>query len=603
MWIVIRNRFHFGTTMWDPGNGLTNSKNIINECGNHWFSIFKSSASNMDDVNFKPDLIKNLLPEDTWGECVDIRKENNTPQGPTYGTIKLKLKLTRDQKKTLSQWFGVNRVVYNACVDLFNAKYVRGENFGDVKFSVEALRSYFINSDSKLVQEKPWILQTPYEIRDCAIRDFMKALTIAFEQKARGTIKKYRMKFRSRLKSKQTSIVIREKCYKDGKPHPRYWKHEPMDGTESQLPTRLPSDSRMVRDNLGNYYLHIQYVRQSNSLEKKFRVVAFDPGVRTFLTGYDPAGEALEIGKNDMGKIIKLAYHLDDLISRTSKLKSRKKKRSYGKAIKRMRQRIRNLIHSFHHKVAKYLCEHFSLIILPKFNAKQMSMKCKRRISSKTVRKMLCWSHCKFRELLLSKAAAFEGVQVKIVGEAYTSKTCGRCGHLHRKLQGSKTFKCPNCHYLVDRDVNGARNILLRYLSFHRNNGVLQLRESSFYRKSSKKRKANPARQASSISKSSKSKTVNISDESPKISRKRKENPLSDGISSERALESFRKKCVTQTQTPECSSEVGVDPFCAGSPLRPELHLDVQDGCKPISLSIFSGRGSEKVEWVEWVEK
>lgn len=45
------------------------------------------------------------------------------------------------------------------------------------------------------------------------------------------------------------------------------------------------------------------------------KVIALDPGVRTFLTGYD--GETvLEIGKGDIERIVRLCFHLDKLISR-----------------------------------------------------------------------------------------------------------------------------------------------------------------------------------------------------------------------------------------------------------------------------------------------
>ncbi|MDB9538814.1 zinc ribbon domain-containing protein, partial [Anabaenopsis arnoldii] len=43
-------------------------------------------------------------------------------------------------------------------------------------------------------------------------------------------------------------------------------------------------------------------------------------------------------------------------------------------------------------------------------------------------------------------------------------RTCGNCGHVHHKLGGNKIFKCPHCGIQVYRDVNGARNILLRAL-------------------------------------------------------------------------------------------------------------------------------------------
>ena len=56
-------------------------------------------------------------------------------------------------------------------------------------------------------------------------------------------------------------------------------------------------------------------------------------------------------------------------------------------------------------------------------------------------------------------------VQVVICTEEYTSKTCGSCGYIHKKLGGSKEFCCPQCKTNLDRDINGARNILLRYLT------------------------------------------------------------------------------------------------------------------------------------------
>ncbi|MGE5659502.1 MAG: zinc ribbon domain-containing protein, partial [Actinomycetota bacterium] len=57
-----------------------------------------------------------------------------------------------------------------------------------------------------------------------------------------------------------------------------------------------------------------------------------------------------------------------------------------------------------------------------------------------------------------------QGVIVVRCNESYTSKTCTNCGHIHNKLGGSKVFNCSNCGVQLKRDVNGARNILLRAL-------------------------------------------------------------------------------------------------------------------------------------------
>jgi putative transposase len=46
-----------------------------------------------------------------------------------------------------------------------------------------------------------------------------------------------------------------------------------------------------------------------------------------------------------------------------------------------------------------------------------------------------------------------------------TSKTCGKCGCVKEDLKGAKIFKCGECGTVIDRDINGARNIMIRLMS------------------------------------------------------------------------------------------------------------------------------------------
>ena len=89
----------------------------------------------------------------------------------------------------------------------------------------------------------------------------------------------------------------------------------------------------------------------------------------------------------------------------------------------------------------------------------------RRKIRSKTARQLLTWAPYSFKQRLLSKALEYPWVQIIECREDYTSKTCGRCGGIHRTLGGNKRFVCPRCSFHVDRDLNGARNILLRWLT------------------------------------------------------------------------------------------------------------------------------------------
>ena len=90
-----------------------------------------------------------------------------------------------------------------------------------------------------------------------------------------------------------------------------------------------------------------------------------------------------------------------------------------------------------------------------------MVRKAGRRIGRKTVRQMLGLKHGEFRRVLRDIGERY-GCRVLIVNEAYTSKTCSRCGWLHPKLRGAHTFCCGHCASAMPRDWNAARNILLR---------------------------------------------------------------------------------------------------------------------------------------------
>ena len=59
-----------------------------------------------------------------------------------------------------------------------------------------------------------------------------------------------------------------------------------------------------------------------------------------------------------------------------------------------------------------------------------------RRIDSKTARAMCTWSHYRFQQHLIHKAREYPWCRVVICTEEYTSKTCGFCGYIHKKLGG-----------------------------------------------------------------------------------------------------------------------------------------------------------------------
>ena len=65
-----------------------------------------------------------------------------------------------------------------------------------------------------------------------------------------------------------------------------------------------------------------------------------------------------------------------------------------------------------------------------------------------------------FRTKLMSKCNEF-GIELRIVDRFYpSSKTCNCCGYIKKDLKLSdRTYICPSCGYIEDRDLNAAMNL------------------------------------------------------------------------------------------------------------------------------------------------
>ena len=294
------------------------------------------------------------------------------------------------------------------------------------------------------------------------------------------------MKFRSK-KARQESIVIRSKDWNSKTDRGKYAFLHHIKAVESLPPRNDPNyiyyDMRILRTRLNHYYLVVpkpldkKREKQAPSLEEELSgagVVALDPGVRVFQSSYDPSGLVVEWGKGDITRIGRLCHAYDNLQSRWSRKNVRHRQRYKMKqAGLRIQLKIRNLIDDVHKRMVSWLCWNYRTILLPSFETSNMVRRGKRRIRSKTARAMLTWAHYRFKQRLLNKAREFPWCTPIICDEHYTSKTCGHCGEIHNGLGGNKIFKCPQCHYTLDRDINGARNILIRYLTLHCNTSNL----------------------------------------------------------------------------------------------------------------------------------
>lgn len=423
------------------------SQSFRNLAQNSWFSV-------------KGQKLRENLKQSFIDQVLHQTLQENISDDTDMKAMKIRIFPNKKQKQIFSKWFGTCRWTYNQCVNSFQTKISTANK--------KELRAKHINNDN-FEDENTWVPETPYDIRDEAMNDFLKALKAT---KAKKDLNHFQFKYRSKKDNTQSIAVLK-----------KHWGHKKgiyadvlnadKMKSERELPETLNYDSRIIKTRLDQYYLCIPKpieVRSENQApdEKKHCTISLDPGVRTFMTGYDADGSTFEWGQNDFGRVFRLCYSYDRLQAKWSEKPVKHHQRYKMKiAARRIQRKIRNLIDEVHKKLTKCLCENYRAIVLPKFETSTMVRRGDRKLHKKTARAMLTWSHYRFRQRLLSKSREYPWCNIIVTEEPYTSKTCGKCGTINTKLGSSKIFRClsPKCDYVADRDANGARNILLRYLT------------------------------------------------------------------------------------------------------------------------------------------
>lgn len=371
---------------------------------------------------------------------------------------KIKLYPTTQQKQQLCKWFGANRWVYNQCNNYI--KQLRIEKNNQIPRD-KILRDKFVSGTSI----KDFTNGTPYDIRDGGMRDVLKNLRSNLSKVKKKSITHFDLKFK-KLKDSIQSISVPHKFYNTSKD---YSILSEIKKSENISADEVRHDFRILKDINGDYWMCLPVERnykgdrQANVINdnRVNHLISLDPGVRTFMVGYDPNRQnVIHIGESCIQHIQRLCKRLDNLIATQNQSKNRKKVR-LRKAIRSLRKRIKNSIKDMHCKTSNFLCENYNMIFLPTFETQKMVS----NLHSKVARNMLNLSHYSFKMILIRKCQE-TNTALRIVTEEFTSKTCGRCGELNNELKNSKEFKCPNkeCCIEIDRDVNASRNILIKNL-------------------------------------------------------------------------------------------------------------------------------------------
>lgn len=200
---------------------------------------------------------------------------------------------------------------------------------------------------------------------------------------------------------------------------------------------------------------------------KTGKQVGFDLGLIDLLIGSD--GTRYTRPKYDYAFKDKLAEEQKKLSKMRTKLERAKLNldecRNYQKQkhkVAKLHEHIANCAKDFNHKLSIELVRNYDFIAMEDLNVEGMKKNSKLAYSVSDVR----WSQLlKF----IRYKCPWYGKEFRQVGRFFaSSKICSECGTYHKDIVNSlkvRGWTCPNCDTHHDRDINAAKNILIKALN------------------------------------------------------------------------------------------------------------------------------------------
>jgi putative transposase len=352
------------------------------------------------------------------------------------------------QRQTLARAFGCARVVYNDALRERERAHHASEPITDSEVQRRVVTL------AKTTPERAWLAEVASVALVQACQDARRAYRNWFASLS-GTRKGRRVGHpRFRTKHGRQSIRLTRNGFalhgarlyvaKVGQVRVRWSRPLPS----------APSSVTIIRDPDGRYYASFVVERAPTPLPPVDRVAGIDLGLARFAT---------LAASEDTSETIANPRHLraaQRRLARAQRQLARKRKGSVNRAKARHRvavchRKVRDRRADHHHKLALRLARENQAVAVEDLSVKGLA----RTRLAKSVHDA-GWAS--FVRLLEHKAAQYGRRVVKVDRFQPTSQTCSVCGHRDGpKPLAVRTWACPACATVHDRDVNAARNILV----------------------------------------------------------------------------------------------------------------------------------------------
>lgn len=223
----------------------------------------------------------------------------------------------------------------------------------------------------------------------------------------------------------------------------------------SKLKGRKPTSAQLCKHRDGQYYIHIQLKDETPNPIKSDKVIGVDFGRRDIAVTSDGEkwdGKPIQKVRDRYSKV---RASLQAKVSKGTRT-TRRRVRNILKRLSGREQRYQTwLNHNISKRVIETAKSQSAVVAIE--NLTGIRDRTNQQPRNKTERRRSnSWAFFQLRSFLEYKGLK-EGVEVIAINPAYTSQTCHVCNHIG--LRSDKRFRCSNCGWHGDADLNGAINI------------------------------------------------------------------------------------------------------------------------------------------------
>jgi len=369
--------------------------------------------------------------------------------------FKYKIYPTKEQKTFIHQHFGAVRFVYNYFLDKKINFYK--ENKENKKKSLNRFECSRMLTVLKKEEDYKWLSEVSSRSLMQSLINLENAYKHFFRRLKKGDKKAGFPKFKSRYKynSFYNDMSVYVNIEKNSIRIPKF-KNE----IKAKIHCKADGELRNITIKMANNSYYAVCLYKTEDIENNYEIdlnkaVGIDLGIKDFaiLSNGTRYGNKNFL-KNEQRKLARLNRKLSKKIG--SK-KGDKKSNNFLKAklkLAKKHQHIANKRKDYLHKISHSLVKNYDVISVESLAVKNM-------IQNKHLSKAISdmgWGE--FVRQLQYKAEWNNKILIKIDRWFPSSKTCSQCGYKNENLKLSeRSWECPECGTVLDRDLNAAINI------------------------------------------------------------------------------------------------------------------------------------------------